>query len=55
MKEEVSELDAILSFYKSEVYDLLAAAEEEETKYWRLSPEALYDEYVFSKGGEGSA
>jgi hypothetical protein len=48
VKEEgASELEAILSFYKSEVYDLLS---QEETKYWWLSPEILYEEYVICKG-----
>jgi hypothetical protein len=51
VKEEgLSEIEAIVSFYKSEVYDLLA---NEETKYWWLPPEALYEEYVLGKGGKG--
>ena len=45
----MSELDAIQSFYQSEVYDLLA---QEETKYWWFSPWALYDEYVDEKRGD---
>ena len=46
--EHISELDAIQDFYQSEVYQLL---ETEETKYWWLSPEALYEEYVAFKRG----
>ena len=49
-EENMTELDAIQSFYQSEGYDLLA---QEETKYWWFSPWALYDEYVEEKrGGE---
>ncbi|MCL1990439.1 MAG: hypothetical protein FWG67_06060 [Defluviitaleaceae bacterium] len=47
--ENISELDAILDFYQSETYQLL---EIEETKYWWLSPEALYEEYVTAKRGD---
>jgi len=46
--EDISELDAIQAFYQSEVYQLL---EIEETKYWWLSPEILYEEYALNKGG----
>ena len=46
--ENISELDAIQDFYQSEVYQLL---ETEETKYWWLSPEALYEEYTINKKG----
>ena len=49
-EENMSELDAIQSFYQSEVYDLLA---QEETKYWWFSPWALYDEYVDEKREDG--
>ena len=49
-KEGISEIDAIMAFYKSDVYDLLV---DEETKYWWLSPEALYDEYALGEGGNG--
>ena len=47
-QEDISEIVAIQDFYESEVYRLL---EIEETKYWWLSPEALYDEYVDNKRG----
>jgi len=46
--EGVLELEAIEEFYESEVYQLL---EIEETKYWWLSPEALYAEYTEEKRG----
>ena len=50
-KEHFSEIEAIHSFYQSEVYDLLA---QEETKYWWLSPEVLYEEYALNKGGDSN-
>ena len=47
--EHISELDAIQDFYQSETYQLL---EIEKTKYWWLSPEALYEEYLTNKRGD---
>ena len=47
-EEKISELEAIHAFYQSDVYDLLA---QEETKYWWLPPEALYEEYTLGKEG----
>ena len=48
-KDALSEQEAILNFYQSDVYHLL---EIEETKYWWHSAEALYDAYVSNKKGE---
>ncbi|MDR1473785.1 MAG: hypothetical protein LBI41_04455 [Lactobacillales bacterium] len=41
--EKVSELEAIKRFYHSHTYHIL---EMEQSKYWWLSAEALYDEYI---------
>jgi hypothetical protein len=41
--KNIPPLDAMLSFYRSATYKKL---EKEETKYWRLGPVALYQEYA---------
>ena len=41
--QNVSEIEAITDFYQSETYALL---EQEESKFWWMSPRALYEDYM---------
>ena len=45
-RENISETEATLSLYESDLY---AALEEEETKLWHLSPKSLYELYAEEK------
>ena len=44
--DNVSESEAIMSFYNSELYSVL---EDDETKLWHLSAKALYELYKQEK------
>jgi len=49
-EEQISEQDAIVKFYNSKTYELLA---DEQTKYWWFSAEALYEDYILRKKEDG--